>query len=491
MFNFDLKQRQSNTVAMITFWSQFAAYTLNTVLILYLTRPAWQYGIGYTEAKAYAFIGITGAAGYLMPMLGGYMADNIIGLRRSILIGSLLVATAYLLVMLSGLTVVKYHDTFFIMAYALIPVTNSLLIGTSSALVSQVYRSDEVRSKSGMTIYYMSINLGALLATIIAPALMTTHYGPLSIFALVFAGKSLSALNFFRRFELFDDVVSLIDRQEMSRRQWGVLILYLAVFYPLTVMFYQHAYASGYIIGFACITGIIWFLAATIRLEASARAKQLIAIVLILESIIFFVLYAQMNTTLVLFSRNNSDLNLLGFTVAPASYQMINPAVIIILSLFLPKFYRTFQRFNIPLQFASGTILAGMGLLLMWFACLHAEAGLINGNYIALTYLLITLSELWVSAVGLSMIGLYCDPGMTSFAMGVWYLAVSLSSIIAGRVAGLVALPNDNIPAVRSLRLYQHYYYGMGITAVVLGIAMFFTAHALMHFAKSRKLRIV
>ncbi len=159
MLTFDLKQRQSNTVAMITFWSQFAVYTLNTVFILYLTRPAWKYGLGYSETKAYTFMGVSMAVGYLMPMLGGFMADNVIGLRRSILLGSILVALAYLLVMLSGFTIQTYGDKLFIAAYSLIPVTNSLLMGTASALVSRVYRGEEVRSKAGMTIYYMSINI--------------------------------------------------------------------------------------------------------------------------------------------------------------------------------------------------------------------------------------------------------------------------------------------------------------------------------------------
>ena len=490
MFNFDLKQRQSNTVAMITFWSQFAVYTFNTVLILYLTRPVWKFGIGYSEKTAYAFMGVTQAVGYLMPMLGGFMADNVIGLRRSILLGCVLLAIAYLLLMISGFTVVTYHDTFFIAAYALIPVTNSLLMGTSSALVSQVFSNDDVRSKSGMTIYYMSINVGALLATIIAPQLIETHYGPLMIFSIVFIGKSIAALNFYYRYHLFDDVVTWLDKQSMSNKKVMQLIVYLLTFCMMTYVLFRHAFASGYFIGITCVIGILWFLFATFNLEGHARTKQLIAILLIAEAIIFFVLYNQMNTTLVLFAKNNSNLHLLGLTVAPANYQMINPLVIIVLSFFLPSFYKKFQRFYIPYQFAAGTMLAGLGLLLMWFACLHANQGLINGNYIGLTYLFITLSELWVSAIGLSMIGLYCDASMISFAMGAWYLSSSLSNVISGRVAGLVALPEIKISALESLVIYQNYYWWMGLIAITLGVAMLFTAMWLIRFASQRQIKI-
>lgn len=491
MFQLDRKQKQSNTVAMITFWSQFATYTINIVLILYLTRPAWQYGLGYSEVKAYNFMGVAYAVGYFMPMLGGYLADNLLGIRRSILLGCILLAIAYLLLMLSGFTVTTYQDTFFIAAYALIPVTNSLLMGTSSALVSQVFRGDEIRSKSGMTIYYMSINIGALLATLIAPQLMKTHYGPLTIFAIVFAGKAIAAVNFYWRYQLFDDVITTLDTRKLTVREYGAFLSYLVVCYVLTYLIYRHAETSSYLVALACVIGITWFLFKTVRLSGTARTKQLIAVLLIMEAIIFFVIYNQMNSTLILFAQNNSNLNLLGFSVSPAQYQMINPIMIIILSLFLPKFYKVFYRFNIPYQFAAGTLLAGLGLLAMWFACLHAESGLINGNYIGLTYFLITISELWVSAVGLSMIGLYCDQGMISFAMGAWYLAVSLSNIISGRVAALAALPEIKITAIESLSIYQHYYFALGLIAVALSLTMFFTAKGLVHFAKRREFRIV
>lgn len=87
---FNTQQRQTQNIVMITFWSGFSGYAINTILILFLTRSVFSHGLGYDQAKAYAFIGITQATCYLMPILGGYMADNVLGLRRSILLGSVL-----------------------------------------------------------------------------------------------------------------------------------------------------------------------------------------------------------------------------------------------------------------------------------------------------------------------------------------------------------------------------------------------------------------
>ena len=164
----------------------------------------------------------------------------------------------------------------------------------------------------------------------------------------------------------------------------------------------------------------------------------------------------------------------------PAHYQLLNPLLIIILGSQLPRFYRNFPRFTIPYQFAMGTLLAGLALLVMAFAAIAtAINGYVNGNYISLTYILITLAELWVSAIGLSMIGLYCDSNNLAFAMGVWYLACSLSNTISGRLAELVSIPETSSSPLETLPIYTHYYFWMGCSALALGLLMSFGAYVI------------
>ncbi len=470
------KKQQVNNIAMITFWSQFSVYVLNTVLVLYLTRSVLLNGLGYSAGKAYLFIGVSQAVGYMMPLVGGQMADRVVGLTRSILIGTLLLACAYLLVMLSGFLVPSLGDKAFIAAYALIPAMNSLLMGTTSAVVSKVYASDEAKAKSSMTLYYMAVNVGALLATILAPQLLDSKFGPLSIFAVVFIGKSLCALNFIYRYKIYDDVATSIDKNNFSLKKTGQLISYLVSIYAMTLYMYFHPEISSYLIAIGSSIGIIFFFLKTSKLHGADKTKQLIAVFLILEAVVFFVLYNQMNTTMVIFAKNNSNLAMLGFSVSPAHYQMLNPIMIIALSFVMPKFYERFRKFNIPLQFAAGTALAGIALLVMYVACLNGVNGIINGNYLVLTYALLTLAELWVSAIGLSMIGLYCSHQMIAFAMGVWYLSNSLSNIISAQLAQFVALPEHGISPAQALMTYQHYYFDLGVVAVITGMAMWLVA---------------
>jgi len=472
----DLRQRQTNNIALIIFWSQFSAFALNTILILFLTRPLLNHGLGFSQAKAYAFIGITQATSYLIPVFGGLMADQILGLRRSILLGTILLACTYLFVMLSGYTLSSYGDRLFIAAYAMIPAANSLLMGTSSGMVSHIYSNDAVKAKSALTLYYMVVNIGALVATLVAPALMNSRFGPLSVLTVAFIGKSLAALNFAKRYSLYDNVIMGKDKEGMSKKSILQLIAYITTIYIFTLVAYSYVNLANIMISVGCVIGILWFFIKTWALTGLKRTKQMIAILLIIEAVFFFVIYNQMNSTLVLFAKYNSDLQLLGFTISPAHYQILNPLLIIALGMQLPRFYRKFPRFSIPYQFSAGTALAGAALLMLAFAAEQSSNGLINGNFIGLAYVFITLAELWVSAVGLSMIGLYCDSSGVAFAMGVWYLASSLSNTISGRLGAFVAIPNNITSPVETLPLYQQYYFVMGCVALGLGLIMLFIA---------------
>ncbi|MDF1756956.1 MAG: oligopeptide:H+ symporter [Legionellaceae bacterium] len=482
--------KQTTNIIMITFWSQFSSYSLNTILVLFLTKPLITNGLGYKQATAYAFIGISQATGYMMPILGGYMADHILGIRRSILLGSVFLAIGYLLVMLSGYTVSSYGNTLFIAAYALIPASNSLLAGTASTMVNHIHSDSAIKAKSAMTYYYMSINIGALLATIIAPQLFESKYGPLSVLTLTFVGKAIAALNFSYQYKIYDNVTWGKDTEKLSSKAKYQLIGYLAGVYFFTLFAYSHIRVATSLISIGCVVGIIWFLIRTLKLNTKPRLKQLIAFILIIESIVFFIIYNQMNTTLILFAKNNSNYNLFGLTISPAQYQMLNPILIISIGLQLPRLYRALPKFTVPYQFACGTLISGFALLYMSHACSQAINGIVDGNNIAITYILITIGELWVSAIGLSMIGMYCDQRNLAFAMGVWLLGSSLSNTISGRVASYVAIPEYITSKIDSLSIYRSYYESMGLITCTAGVVMVCIAIALKKFMAKRNIEI-
>ncbi|ASG68170.1 peptide transporter [Francisella halioticida] len=487
----DLKSKQSFTIAAITFWGQFATYSLISILILYLTKSTANYGLGFSEHQAYSFQGVSQAMGYAILMIGGYIADKYLGLRRAILVGSLLMAFSYLLIFLSGFFV-KYTNEFFIFSYALIPASTSLFLGTSSGMVSKIYSTDFKAAKGAMTSFYIAINLGSLIAFTVSPILIGYKYGALAILAIVFVGKTIAALNFYYRFEMYDNIVNKIDKRPLPYKSKLIVISYLVVAYVLTLIFYQIPNQANVILATISIVCLLAFLLRTVTgLKAEVRIKQVIGLFLIVIAVVFFVVYNQMGSTLILLAKNNSDLNLLDLTVKPASYNLINPIIIIFGGMALIKIYPLIPRFYIPYQFAVGVLLAAISMLILYYAFYNTSTGIINGNYIGLTFVLSSIAELFVSAIGLSMIGIYCDSKTMGFAMGAWYIAMSLSNSITGLVNQVVALPKDGVSVLTSASIYQNYFLDMGTVILVIGFVICVMTFAMVKFMRNRNIDFV
>lgn len=246
--------------------------------------------------------------GYAILMIGGYIADKYLGLRRAILLGSLLMAFSYLLIFLSGFFV-QYTNEFFIFSYALIPASSSLFLGTSSGMVSKIYSTDYKAAKGAMTSFYIAINLGSLIAFAISPILIGYKYGALAVLAIVFVGKTIAALNFYYRFDMYDNVVDKIDKEPMPFKSKSIVISYLVIAYVLTLIFYQIPNQANVILGTISIICLLAFLLRTVvGLKAEVRIKQVIGLFLIVIAVVFFVVYNQMGSTLIFLAKNNSDL---------------------------------------------------------------------------------------------------------------------------------------------------------------------------------------
>ena len=486
----DLRAKQSFTIASITFWSQFAVYSFQAILILYLTRSVKRYGLGFDESQAYAFQGASHAMMYAVVMLGGFMADRYLGLRRAILLGSLLLAFSFLLIFISGFFV-ESSRYFFIAAYALIPAASSLLLGTSSGLVSKIYSDDPLNAKSAMTTYYISINVGSILAFSLAPWLMQYEFGPLTVLLIVFVGKLISAVNFLYRYKMYDNVVEEIDKNKMPFRSKMIVISYLVVIYITTLLAYSAPNIANMSILFFSIVCLFAFLFYTMTLDGHVRIKQIVGLILIVVAVVFFVVYNQMNSTMVLLAQNNSDLMMFGVHINAAAYQLVNPFVIILGGLLLVLIYPYFPRFCIPYQFAVGILLSSVGMYVVYFGLNESSNGIISGNYLVWSYILVSISELFVSAIGLSMIGSYCNIKTIGLAMGAWYISNALSSSITGLLNQVVSLPSKGATILKSAHMYKIYFLNTSIVVLLIGCIVCVLAYALVRYMKSKEVSFI
>ncbi|WP_115716979.1 peptide MFS transporter [Gallaecimonas mangrovi] len=473
----NIKTKQLLNIASMTFWSMFASYTFAGILIVFLTMPVAQSGLGLNDHDAYMLYGVVQAMGYILPVVGGYLADKVLGVRRAMSYGACILAFGFLALVISTHAFTGNMRQAFFLAYALVPLGSSLYMGTASALIGRIFKDDEHSSKRAMTVYYITINVGSMLGIGLAPYLLHSSFGPMSVFLVAFVGKFIAWLNFALRRKLYDDVMHGEDAMPIGMKKLGILVLYCAVAYFVTCFLFSHAHLSFYLIGAAIVVTLLVYLLKTLNLSGEIRSKQMLSIYLLLAVFAFFVLYAQMNTSLILFTKNNSDHKLLGFTLYPASFQLINPIAIILIGSFISKIYKRFPQFNIPYQFSAGLLLGALGIFFLYLSGFSEHNGLVSGNFVGLAYFTLTISELLISAIGLSMISLYCEMEMMAFAMGVFYLVVSLANLVSGKLSDFVALPEKKVAPQLTLPIYTHFYSYLALASLIFGVLFFAASH--------------
>ena len=405
-------------------WERFSYYGMRALLVLYLISSTSEElaggaanlnpGFGWSEESAYLLYGIYTWAVYLTPIVGGWLADRFLGTHRSMIVGGWIIAAGHILLagtelfgITAGAAVTLQTGPgallCFIGGLALIVIGTGFFKPCVSVMVGQLYGPNDERRDGGFTIFYMGINVGALLAPLIAGTLGETvgwHWG--------FGSAAIGMI--------------------------------------LGITAYQ-AFRSRYLEG--------------IGLPPKARAKpveetaprpplsrvewQRIGVILVLAfvaNIAFWAAFEQAGSSMNVFAAQNTDRTLWGLldTPFPATwYQSVNPAAII---LFAPVFawlwvFLGHRGLNpsTPTKFALGLWLLGLAFLSMVFGAMDAQDGLAAPHWLLITFVVYTWGELCLSPVGLSMVTKLAPVHLQSLMMGLWFFSFSLSNLLAGLVA--------------------------------------------------------
>lgn len=223
---------------------------------------------------------------------------------------------------------------------------------------------------------------------------------------------------------------------------------------------------------------VIVFAKETFALHGAARRKMIVALLLMLEAVVFFVLYSQMPTSLNFFAIHNVEHNILGIAIEPEQYQALNPFWIMLASPILAALYNKMGgRLPMPHKFAFGMMLCSCAfLVLTWGASFANEQGIVSVIWLVLSYALQSIGELMISGLGLAMVAQLVPQRLMGFIMGSWFLTTAAAALIAGKVAGLTAVPRDIDDAHASLAIYSHVFMQIGIVTGVIALLMMLTA---------------
>lgn len=463
-------------IFMLEIWERFGFYTVQGILVLYFVRS-----VGFSHHHAYTTFGTFCALIYGMVPLGGYLGDKLLGTKRAIVVGLLVLMTGYALLALQD-------DDLLYLSLAFICVGAALFKSNPGVLLAQCYPRGSDTIQSGFTLYYMSINIGALASLLIGPY-VASHYGYPYAYWIAALGMLLGLLNYVVQYPVIAPIKTVSDQRRLSGGWWTIFLGGIALFIGLCTYLLAHPGIARKIIlmitgGFVLV--YFWCMRQATKKE---RLRLLLAFVLMIEAVIFFTLYHQMPTSINVFAVNHVYPKLLGIHLDPQSFQVLNPFWIIVLSPVLASWYTSLNRrklsFAIPYKFVVGMVCCSISFLILYLTRFFAdEQTMVSSWWLVASYLFQALGELMVSALGVAMVAELVSAKIMGFVMGVWFLTSSVAGFTGAAVASLTALPKGMLPGVDSLSVYTHVFLQIGIATFVAAVAMAVLAPWLMRWIK-------
>lgn len=440
------------TICFLTeMWERFSYYGMRTILVLYLVK----YHL-YSAGEASMIYGAYAGLVYMMPIIGGYMADRYLGSRKAVTYGAILLVMGHGLMgfhgpasIMDGDTVVRnemYINIFFL-ALALIITGVGFLKANISTIVGALYGPNDPRRDGGFSIFYMGINLGSLFATGLVGYVGEVHgwnYG----FGLAGIGMVLGLAVFLWGQKFLDGKAEpktpevLKEKSPIGlNKEWTIYLFGFGLVGASWVLI-QYQELVGKFLGISgfIMVGLILYFGFT-QCTKIERERLMVACFLIAIQSVFWALFEQQAASLTLLADQQFDLNVFGMNVLASQVQLMNPLFIVLLApvmawLWVALSDRKMEP-STPGKFGIAMLLIGLGYVVFAWGM-----GLENGTsksfmWLAFIYLSLTVAELCLSPVGLSMVTKLSVTRIMGMMMGTWFLFTALGNYVAGWISSL------------------------------------------------------
>jgi POT family proton-dependent oligopeptide transporter len=436
--------RGLSTLFFTEMWERFSYYGMRALLILFMTAPLATGGLGFDTATAGAVYGLYTSMVYMTTLPGGWIADRLIGQRRAVLYGGIIIASGHFCMAFPSLA------TFYLGLF-LIVIGTGLLKGNVSVIVGQLYSAKDTRRDAGFSIFYMGINLGAFIAPLICGYLgqrINWHMG----FAAAGFGMVLGVI----QYQLGAKYIGAAGLEPVPaaspeagealrhrvRLIGGLAAAALALFgvmaYSGAISVTAVADGAGYMLLITTVVFFAWLLLSGGWTPEERRRLYVIAL-FFLAAALFWSLFEQAGSTLNLFGDRDTRTSVFGWSFPSSWFQSMNSMFIWMLA---PVFAWIWIRLgsrepSTPVKFSLGLLSVGAGFAVLVVASQLAAGGVqVSPMWLTVVYLLHTCGELCLSPVGLSAMTKLAPARIGGLMMGVWFLATSVGNFIAGRLAG-------------------------------------------------------
>jgi POT family proton-dependent oligopeptide transporter len=424
-------------------WERFSFYGMRALLTLYLIKDYYSH-LENNEEVAYGIYAAYGALVYLTPLIGGYLADKFIGYRKSIIYGGVLMALGHFFMAFPT-------DFFFYGALGLLIMGNGFFKPNISTLVGSLYEEGDIKRDGGFTIFYMGINLGAMIAPLFCGYLGEVygwHYG----FGAAGIGMLAGLVVFWKG--ISSNVLGdkgLQPKEYINKKISGISVanlIYILGFVAVPVFAYlivldTQSSVLGDVLSVVGAVVLIYLAYIIYDYKVKQNDKvsgdRLIAILILSVFLtIFWACFEQAGSSVTVWI--DKCVNLVGMTASQTN--AINPFYIVLLaipfSLLWTKLGAMNKNPNTPIKFALGIFQLGLGFLI-FAATAHfiGDNGKVPFLFVFLGYFLITTGELFLSPIGLSKVTELSPKKMVAFMMGVWFLSSTFAHYISGILAKL------------------------------------------------------
>ncbi|NBL64586.1 MFS transporter [Flavobacterium sp. NST-5] len=472
-------------------WERFSFYGMKALLIFYLTK----YHL-FSDASGNLLIGSYAALVYAVPVIGGFIADKYLGFRKAIIFGGIMLVLGHLGMAYEGnaatqsMTGEIIRDNFalqvFYFSLSLIIVGVGFLKANISSLVGELYEFGDKRRDSGFTIFYMGINLGSFLATIIC-AWLGEKYGWSYGFGAAGIGMFFGLITFiagkrFLKGKGESKVPELLAKTTFGiKNEW---LIYVAS--ALSAIFFwqmvQSHEAVSWILKIAGGFSFLYIVYYAVTQLTGKERDQLVALtILIVFTIVFWALFEQAYTSLNLFADRILDRNIFGVELTAGQFLSFNALFIILLAPVFAWLWVKLGKYNpnTAVKFSLALMLVGLGFGSLVLGINVSDTGKVAAVWLILTYFLHTCGELSLSPVGLSAVTKLSPAKIVGFMMGVWFLATASSEFIASVLANIASIdtssgtaPDLNTAKLSYLKLFEYLFYtGIGFGVLLLIIS--------------------
>ncbi|MBE0378253.1 peptide MFS transporter [Pseudoalteromonas prydzensis] len=430
-------------------WERFGYYGMRAILVLYLVAIVQEGGFGWSNADALSLYGTFTMAVYITPLFGGWLADNVLGQRKAIIIGGLLMAAGHFTMGIPHSMLAGQEENVFYIGLALLCMGNGLFKPNISTMVGDLYKEGDQRRDGAFTIFYMGINLGGALGPLVAgfaAASMGWQYG----FIVAGIGMLISvAMQVILSNKYLGDI-GVVPSAKLAQSQANS-----DVKVPLT------------------------------KVETD-RIKVIFTMSVF--SIIFWMGFEQAGGLMNLFANDYTDRMLFNFEIPASWFQSLNSIFIIIFAPLVAIIWLKLDKRepNSPVKFAIALVFLALGFITMILALMtqgQGETLQISMMWLVLFYLFHTLGELCLSPIGLSMVSKLAPLRLASMLMGIWFLCTAVANKIAGFVGSFLGEGEEALDNALGI------FIGLGATAVLSAVIMYLLSDKLvkwMHGAEGQ-----